>query len=119
MDLKKLIKALRCNGANVGQDNNGCTNRKCKYIDADGACNIVSMCDDAATAIEELLARAEKAERERDAAIKWLKVSVDENLECYGCKWLDESTKACKNLKGKLKCDNRENNMWEWRGLEE
>lgn len=72
-----------------------------------------------ATAIEELLARDEKAERERDVAIKWLKVAADENGECYGCKWLDESTEACKNSKGKLECDNRENNMWEWRGLEE
>ena len=79
MDYKKLIKALKCDGYGVGQDGDGCTNKRCKHRDSDVACNIVSMCEDAATAITDLLARAEaadaraeKAERERDAAVKEL-----------------------------------------------
>ena len=66
MDYKRLIKALKCDGYSVGQDNDGCTNKRCGYRDSAGACNIVSMCDDAATAITDLLARAEAAEKERD-----------------------------------------------------
>lgn len=90
MDYKKLLKALLCDGSGVGEDINGCTNKKCKYRDGDGGCNLVRMCGDAAIAINELLtenqalrnaangfkkqaeaaeARAEKAERERDAAV--------------------------------------------------
>lgn len=62
MYYKKLIKALLCDGSGIGQDSNGCVNKKCKYRDSDGACNIVSMCEDAAGAITDLLARAEAAE---------------------------------------------------------
>lgn len=90
MDYKKLLKALLCDGSGVGEDINGCTNKKCKYRDGDGGCNLVRMCGDAAIAINELLtenqalrnaangfkkqaeaaeSRAEKAERERDAAV--------------------------------------------------
>lgn len=84
MDYKELVKALRCDGNNIGQDSDGCTNKKCRYRDQDSACNIVSICEDAAAAITDLLvenqslrnaangfkaraeaaeARAEKAER--------------------------------------------------------
>ena len=45
MDYKRLIKALKCDGYGVGQDNDGCANKRCGYRDSDGACNIVSMCD--------------------------------------------------------------------------
>ena len=93
MDYKKLLKALLCDGSGVGEDINGCTNKKCKYRDGDGGCNLVRMCGDAAIAINELLTenqalrnaangfkkqaeaaetRAEKAERERDIAVEQL-----------------------------------------------
>lgn len=62
MDYKKLIKSLKCDGYGVGQDGDGCTSKRCKYRDSDGACNIVSMCEDAEIAITDLLARAEAAE---------------------------------------------------------
>lgn len=98
MDYKKLIKALKCDGYGVGQDGDGCTNKRCKYRDSDGACNIVSMCEDAATAITDLLARAEaaearaeKAERERDAAVSDL-----ETVMAYGGGNLD-TCQFCKN----------------------
>lgn len=103
MDCKELIKSLLCNGYGAGEDADGCTNKKCKYRDADGACDLTRMCGDAAIAINELLAEnqalrnaangfkrrleaaesiAEKAERERDAAIKMLR-----KIEwCNGCK---------------------------------
>ena len=55
MDYKELVKALRCDGNNIGQDSGGCTNKKCRYRDPDSACNIVSICEDAATAITDLL----------------------------------------------------------------
>lgn len=62
MEYNELVKALRCDGNNIGQDSGGCTNKKCRYRDPDSACNIVSICEDAATAITDLLARAEAAE---------------------------------------------------------
>ena len=55
MDYKELVKALRCDGNNIGQDSDGCTNKKCRYRDQDSACNIVSICEDAAAAITDLL----------------------------------------------------------------
>lgn len=126
MDYKKLLKALLCDGSGVGEDINGCTNKKCKYRDGDGGCNLVRMCGDAAIAITGLLARAEsaesraeKAERERDYAIKQLKIAADENGECWGCKWFDDITEKCANPEGVVSCSTVTNNMWEWRGLKE
>ncbi len=55
MEYNELVKALRCDGNNIGQDSGGCTNKKCRYRDPDSACNIVSICEDAATAITDLL----------------------------------------------------------------
>lgn len=63
--------------------------------------------------------RAEKAERERDYAIKQLKIAADENGGCWGCKWLDDMTEKCTNPEGMVYCNTRTNNMWEWRGLKE
>lgn len=62
MDYKKLLKALKCDGYGISQDMDGCSNRRCKYRDTDGACNIVSICLDASKAITDLLERAEAAE---------------------------------------------------------
>lgn len=88
MEYNELVKALRCDGNNIGQDSGGCTNKKCRYRDPDSACNIVSICEDAATAITDLLARAEKAERESDEAREVIctRCSV---LPCRGneCYW--------------------------------
>lgn len=90
MDYKKLIKALKCDGYSISQDMDGCSNRRCKYRDTDGACNIVSMCLDASKAITDLLARAEaaekraeNAERERDAAIFDLERAEEAAEETY------------------------------------
>lgn len=63
--------------------------------------------------------RAEKAERERDYAIKQLKIAADENGGCWGCKWFDDMTEKCTNPEGVVSCNTRTNNMWEWRGLKE
>lgn len=103
MDYQKLIKAFTCRYAADELDNLGCGNKRCQYRDVDGACDMVSIEEDAAIAIKELLtenqalrnaangfkrqleaaeARVEKAERERDAAIKMLR-----KIEwCNGCK---------------------------------
>lgn len=35
MEYNKLVKALRCDGNNIGQDSGGCTNKKCRYRDPD------------------------------------------------------------------------------------
>lgn len=70
MDYKKLIKSLDCDGSGIRQDVDGCSNRRCKYRDADGACNLVRMCSDASTAITDLLARAEAAEARAEKAEK-------------------------------------------------
>jgi len=43
-------------------------------------------------------------------------------MELYperGCKWLDEATDECTSPEGRLMCDMKANNMWEWKGLEE
>ena len=83
MDYKKLIKALKCDGYGVGQDGDGCTNKRCKYRDSDGACNIVSMCEDAATAITDLLARAEAAEaRVRELETSFRTEKCENGPEC-------------------------------------
>jgi len=140
MDYNKLVKALLCDGSGVGEDINGCTNKKCKYRDGDGGCNLTRMCGDAAIAINELLtenqalrnatngfkkqaevaeARAEKAEREMDYAIKQLKIVADENGGCWGCKWFDDMTEKCTNPEGMVSCSTITNNMWKWRGLKE
>lgn len=63
--------------------------------------------------------RAEKAERERDYAIKQLKIAADKNGGCWGCKWFDDMTEKCTNPEGMVYCNTRTNNMWEWRGLKE
>ena len=69
--------------------------------------------------LEAAEARAEKAERERDYAIKQLKIAADENGECWGCKWFDDMTEKCTNPEGMVSCSTVTNNMWEWRGLKE
>lgn len=69
--------------------------------------------------IREAESRAEKAERERDYAIKQLKIAADEIGGCWGCKWFDDMTEKCANLEGMVSCSTVTNNMWEWRGLKE
>ncbi len=133
MDYKKLIKVLKCDGYGISQDMDGCSNRRCKYRDTDGACNIVSICEDAATAITDLLvenqslrnaangfkaraeaaeARAEKAERERDEAVSDL-----ESIMVFGDSGLD-TCDFCKNNQ----CYARSGNnpcLPKWRGQKE
>ena len=69
--------------------------------------------------VESAESRAEKAERERDYAIKQLKIAADENGGCWGCKWFDDMTEKCTNPEGMVSCSTVTNNMWEWRGLKE
>lgn len=119
MEYNELVKALRCDGNNIGQDSGGCTNKKCRYRDPDSACNIVSICEDAATAITDLLARAEaaearaeKAERERDDAVSDL-----ETIMVFGDSGLD-TCDFCKNNQ----CYARSGNnpcLPKWRGIKE
>lgn len=134
MDYQKLIKALTCRYAADELDNLGCGNKRCQYRDVDGACDMVSIEEDAAIAIKELLtenqalrnaangfkkqletaeSRAEKAERERDAAIKDMK----QNTKCYICKHYPEDNVIahCKLFR---ECGLAYAN-WEWRGLKE
>ena len=61
-------------------------------------------------------ARAEKAERERDAAVEMLKKANDETGNCYGCKYFYAKKQVCTDKEKKIVCDCGENNMWEWRG---
>ena len=88
-DYRRLVIALLCNGDNVAEENLGCRNKRRKYRDVDGACDIVGMCNDAAKAISDLLARAEKAESNLDAAQRLLAeksgVNGTEKVEtCFG-----------------------------------
>ena len=73
MDYKELIKRLK---------------------NAAGGPEGIAMCHDAATAITELLERAEKAEIELDAAVNDLNeiLSLDEMcpLQCKWCAWNDD-----------------------------
>lgn len=128
MDYKKLVKSLLCDGSGVGEDINGCANKKCRYRDSDGACNVVSMEQDAAVAINDLLAenqalrnaangfkkqaeaaeaRAEKAERKLDMAI--IDIYSGNANDCdtciHGCDYKND----CNEFIG---CD------YKWRGLE-
>lgn len=83
MDYKKLIKALNCDGYGIGQDMDGCLNRRCEYRDTDGACNIVRMCLDASNAITDLLARAEEAEARCKTLEKMVREYQDEIVPGY------------------------------------
>lgn len=56
MNFNNLVKALTCNNSADEADNLGCGNKRCKYRDVDGACDIVGMCEDAAIAIKQLAA---------------------------------------------------------------
>lgn len=42
-----------------------------------------------------------------------LKVAADDNGGCYGCAYLDENEK-CTSVQGKIMCDCKTNNMWQW-----
>lgn len=84
-----------------------------------GRINNVDLLRKASKAIVNLLVRAEKAERERDYAIKQLKIAADEIGGCWGCKWFDDMTEKCANPEGMVSCSTVTNNMWEWRGLKE
>lgn len=78
--------------------------------------NVLDYIDDAATAINDLLARAEsakaraeKAEKERNAAVDDLRIF---GHCCSCCKWFNAP-----NCKAKEPCGTNDN--WEWRGLKE
>lgn len=54
MNADEIVRALRCSDVPDEPDGMGCSNKKCRYRDVDGACDIVSMCNDAADKITEL-----------------------------------------------------------------
>lgn len=60
-DALRVIKKLRCYGTDA-EDNFGCGDKRCKYRDVDGACNINNIEADAADVIEKLLKEIEKYE---------------------------------------------------------
>jgi hypothetical protein len=60
-DALRVVKRLRCYGTDA-EDNFGCGDKRCKYRDVDGACNINSLEADAAEVIEKLLKEVEKFE---------------------------------------------------------
>lgn len=60
-DALRVVKRLRCYGMDA-EDNFGCGDKRCKYRDVDGACNINSLEADAAEVIEKLLKEVEKFE---------------------------------------------------------
>lgn len=66
--------------------------------------------------VQELREQLAKVTKERDAAIKYLKVASYDKGYCYGCKWFDEVTEKCLGI---LECDSDTNNMWEWIGTGE
>lgn len=67
--------------------------------------------------VQELKKQLEQVTKERDSAIKYLKVAVGETGNCYGCKWWDEETGKCKNEIAEYECDIDTNDMWEWKGV--
>lgn len=102
MDYKELVRELRKRGLI-----SGCT-----------VGHHFGLCDEAAGAIEELLARAEKAERERDAAIE------DMRGICYLCANARPYSALSKKA---MTCGHRKHygfkihgcEHFKWRGLEE
>ena len=88
-ELKKadeIVRALRCNDAPVEPDGMGCANKKCRYRDVDGACDIVSMCEDAAALIDSLTAQLAEVKRQ---AAEIVSVTADRDAArerlCYTC----------------------------------
>lgn len=70
MNNDEIARALRCNDAPDEADGMGCANKKCKYRDVDGACDIVSMCEDAADRIESQQIRISELEKQLSKSTK-------------------------------------------------
>lgn len=91
----KLIKGLRCDEGKTPEEGDGlgCANKKCKYRDVDGACDLVSMTLDAAAAITAL--QDENAEKDKEIE------RLTERLQAspYGDDKIDELEEACENLR--------------------
>ncbi|WP_294855641.1 hypothetical protein [uncultured Oscillibacter sp.] len=88
--VEQITAALRCTDAPDTPDNLGCANKKCRYRDVDGACDIVSMCFDAASLIDRLnnfdqtqsklaLERCQRAEAQLAASQRQLRAAVEES----------------------------------------
>lgn len=117
MDYKELSAAVKLCGSMPKIDQ--C--RQCLYwAGGDMSKCIQRMTADAATAITDLLSRAEAAERQRDAAIADLKHK--DNCEiCVGCEIAPKEC-SCEWLECTLDCRCkicRNEDKREWRGLKE
>ena len=118
MDYKAIATAVKLCGSVKGMEE--C--KKCHYWKGpDMSKCIPRMTEDAAAAIINLLARAEKAERERDAAIERLRV----DHWCDDCKH-GLVSQACRNDGECSECDGQcycggceKGSLWEWKGEEE
>lgn len=79
-DISELIKALQCSDAPDEPDNMGCANKRCKYRDSDGACNIVSMCANSASTLQFLTAENTRL-RDTNTALESDNYNLNMNLE--------------------------------------
>jgi hypothetical protein len=79
MDRTDLVRALRCNGDGIPEDETGlgCGDKFCKYRDVDGACDVVGMCHDAADEIARLTAELADMTAERDTLRKTVLSCID------------------------------------------
>ena len=115
MDYEKLAVAIKMCGSTPKVDQ--CP--QCPYWASGDMSNCIPrVTADAATAITDLLARAEKAERERDAAISDLTyiartypVDLCDDLVCQYCKHYQNVNTGCPGW--------TENDCFEWRGKKE
>lgn len=103
----KLIKGLRCDGGETPEEGDGlgCANKKCKYRDVDGACDLVSMTLDAAAAITAL--QSENAElREENGCLRHNVAAMQATLDqqSKNCEvMLAEKDKEIERLEAKAK----------------
>lgn len=138
-ELKKadeIVRALRCNDAPEEPDGMGCANKKCRYRDVDGACDIVSMCQDAADLIDSLTAQLAEATQialdvtsKYETSVKMHKITADlltasqrreraavEGLvhDCSTCGCYEKCTDEW--FKSDMNEDRCSCSDWQWRG---
>lgn len=112
--VEQITAELRCTDAPDTPNGLGCANKKCRYRDVDGACDITSMCFDAANLIDrlndfqnsqcaKLLSRITELEAQLAESQRRERAAV-EVVRCKDCRWKDTVLcRASKSVKYDLR----------------
>ena len=76
--------------------------------------NAIPLYELAISALESI----ESLKAERDAAIRDLRLSENKHESCEFCKYYNSPINYCTTEDGNILCDTFNNDMWEWRGVQ-